>query len=86
MKVKVFTLLIILPVLACFAEEKRSGLLFGASPIPDQRAAGVFIKPSNNVQIQSGLTFGAENDWAGFAGLKIKLGRLKDKKSFLQKD
>ena len=86
MKIWMTVLFFIASILFCLADEKKSGLLFGMSSIPEQNTAGVFITPYKDVQIQSGVIFGTENDWAGFAGLRINVGRRKRKISFLQKD
>ena len=42
-------------------------------------AAGLFLHPTNNIMLQGGAAFGNSNDWAGYAGITIGIGRIKFK-------
>lgn len=40
-------------------------------------AAGLFVHPNDRVMIQGGAAFGNNNDWAGYVGLTLGIGKAK---------
>ena len=43
-------------------------------------AVGLFAHPSDNFMIQGGTAFGNNNDWAGYVGITLGLGKTKSKR------